>query len=274
MLQYDLHTHSTSSDGSLSPEQLVQRALEKNIHYLALTDHDGTSGITQAVEAAKGTQLSIIPGVEVSVTWANTTIHIVGLNIDPESSQLNDGLNELRRYRYNRAESIANKLEKVGILGALEGAKQFASDELVGRVHFGHFLIEAGHAKDMRDVFKRFLVKNKPGYVQSEWTSLQQAVEWIVNAGGQAVIAHPTRYKMTSTKRRKLVQQFKDYGGAAIEVSSGWQAPNEVDVMAKLANDFGLLASCGSDFHAVSDWSDLALFRPLPSSVTPVWEAW
>lgn len=274
MALYDLHSHSTASDGALSPSELVQRALENGVSHLALTDHDGTEGIAAARLAAQQQPITLIPGVEISVTWANSTVHIVGLNIDTENSALQAGLSTLRDYRRLRAHKIAEKLEKSGISGALQGAQKYASETMLGRVHFARFLIEAGHAKDTKDVFKRFLVKNKPGYVSSQWASLEDAVGWINSAGGQAVIAHPARYKMTNSKRRKLLTQFKALDGAAIEVSSGLQHPEEIKTMAKLANEFELLASCGSDFHAVGEWSDVGKCRELPVSVTPIWSKW
>ncbi|WP_438971442.1 PHP domain-containing protein [Methylophaga sp.] len=275
MTQYDLHTHSTASDGSLTPTQLVERASEKGVTHLALTDHDGTEGIEEARQIAKIKDITLIPGVEVSVSWHGATVHIVGLNLDIDNAELQQGLSAIRDYRKTRAEVIADKLEKAGYHGALEGAGQYASKTMLGRVHFARFLVEQGHAKDMKDVFKRFLVRNKPGYVSGEWATLDQAVNWITAAGGQAVVAHPARYKMTATKRRKLLTAFKELGGAAIEVSSGNQHPEEVRTMARLAKDFDLLASCGSDFHSPDNaWTELGKMTAMPPFVTPVWEQW
>lgn len=274
MTCYDLHTHSTASDGSLSPELLINRAIEQGVEVLALTDHDGVEGIDEAMSAARNTDLTLISGVEISVSWGNQTVHIVGLNIDHQNEALREGLAQLRQYRVGRAKEIAQRLEKAGISGAYEGASQYASPVMLGRVHFAKFLVENNYAKDIRDVFKRYLVRNKPGYVPGEWTSLKQAVEWINQAGGQAVIAHPARYKMTATKRRRLLTEFKQVGGVGLEVASGRQHPEEVKVLAKLANDFDLLASCGSDFHSPDNWSELGLISHLPSTVEPVWTRW
>jgi len=272
MTCYDLHSHSTSSDGSLTPEALVARAIDKGVNVLALTDHDGTEGITAAQQAAQGTELCLIPGVEISVTWAKGTVHIVGLNIDPDNTVLQQGLRSMRDFRVGRAEDMARRLEKVGISGALEGAKKYASEVMLGRLHFAQFLVEHGHAKDISDVFKRYLVRNKPGYVPGEWASLADAVNWITAAGGQAVIAHPARYKMTATKRRRLITDFKDAGGIGFEVVSGRQHPEEVKTLAKLAQDFELLASCGSDFHTPDNtWVELGHLAALPESCTPIW---
>jgi len=275
MTQYDLHTHSTASDGSLSPTQLVERAHQQGVTHLALTDHDGTEGIDEAKHMADKAGIALIPGVEISVSWHGATVHIVGLNLDIDNAELQQGLSELRQYRQMRAEAIASKLEKAGYPGALEGAAKYASKTMLGRVHFARFLVEKGHAKDMKDVFKRFLVRNKPGYVSGEWATLVQAVEWIQAAGGQAVIAHPARYKMTATKRRKLLTEFKALGGAAIEVASGNQHPEEVRTMANLAQEFELLASCGSDFHSPDNaWTELGKMTTLPPFVTPIWNQW
>jgi 3',5'-nucleoside bisphosphate phosphatase len=275
MTCYDLHTHSTASDGSLAPEALVARAIEHDVDVLALTDHDGTEGINAAQKAAEGTALQLIAGVELSVSWGSRTVHIIGLNIDINNQSLQDGLFKLREYRVGRAQEIAKRLAKSGIEGALDGARKYASNVMLGRVHFAKFLIEQGLAKDNTDVFKRFLVRGKPGYVPGKWASLDEAMSWINNAGGQAVIAHPARYKMTATKLARLTAEFKELGGAAIEVVSGRQHPEETKTLARLAEKFELLASRGSDFHTPDNaWVDLGRIAPLPQNVTPVWSVW
>jgi len=275
MTQYDLHTHSTASDGSLSPTDLVLRAKAQGVTHLALTDHDGTEGLAEAEDAAQQHGIKLIPGVEVSVSWHGATVHIVGLQLDQQNEVLQNGLRSLRDYRRERAIKIADRLDKAGIPGALEGAGKYASETMLGRVHFARFLVEKGHAQDMKDVFNRFLVKNKPGYVTGNWATLDEAVSWIREAGGQAVIAHPARYKMTNSKRRRLLAEFKSLGGEAIEVSSGNQHPEEVRVMAKLAEEFDLLASCGSDFHSPdNNWIELGKMTTMPPFVTPIWTQW
>ena len=274
MTCYDLHSHSTVSDGSLSPEQLVARAIDQGVDVLALTDHDGTEGIIAAQAAAQGTKLSLVTGVEISVTWGSSTIHILGLKVDHKNASLQKGLEKIRDYRKERAVKIAERLEKSGISGAYEGASQYASPVMLGRVHFAKFLVDKGHAKNINDVFKRYLVRNKPGYVSGEWATLAQAVNWI-NGAGQAVIAHPARYKMTATKLRRLITEFKELGGVGLEVVSGRQHPEEIKTLAKLANDFNLLASCGSDFHSPDNtWVELGRLPELPSSVNPIWKKW
>ena len=275
MTCYDLHSHSTVSDGSLSPEHLVARAIDQGVDVLALTDHDGTEGIIAAQAAAQGTKLSLVTGVEISVTWGSSTIHILGLKLDHKNEALQKGLKKIRDYRKERAFKIAERLEKSGISGAYEGASQYASPVMLGRVHFAKFLVDKGHAKNINDVFKRYLVRNKPGYVSGEWATLAQAVNWINGAGGQAVIAHPARYKMTATKLRRLITEFKELGGVGLEVVSGRQHPEEIKTLAKLANDFNLLASCGSDFHSPDNtWVELGRLPELPSSVNPIWKKW
>lgn len=275
MTCYDLHSHSTASDGSLSPEDLIARAIAQGVHVLALTDHDGTEGIAAAQQAAQDTDLTLIAGVEISVTWGGGTVHIIGLNVDVDNAALQQGLMEMRRYRMIRAEKMAERLEKAGIAGALEGVRKYASDVMLGRLHFAQFLVEQGHAKNINDVFKHFLVRNKPGYVAGEWASLTSAITWITAAGGQAVIAHPARYKMTATKLRRLVTDFKAAGGVGIEVVSGRQHPEEVKNLAQLAGQFDLLASCGSDFHSPDNtWVELGHLTALPKSCLPIWSVW
>jgi len=275
MTCYDLHSHSTASDGSLSPTALVARAIEHSVNVLALTDHDGTEGIKEAISAAKGTELTLIPGVEISVTWGGTTIHIVGLNIDIDHPTLQQGLLSMRQYRIERAEEIAKRLDKAGISGALEGAKKYASEVMLGRLHFAQFLVEYDYAKDISDVFKRYLVRNKPGYVPGQWASLSNAVSWITDAGGQAVIAHPARYKITATKLRRLIEEFKQAGGVGFEVVSGRQHPEEVKNLARLAEKYELFASCGSDFHTPdNEWVELGKLSALPQRCIPIWSKW
>lgn len=275
MTCYDLHSHSLASDGALSPEDLIARAIAQGVDVLALTDHDGTEGIIAAQKASKNTDLTLIAGVEISVTWGGGTVHIIGLNIDIDNVTLQQGLMSMRTYRIGRAKKMAERLDKAGISGALEGARKYASDVMLGRLHFAQFLVEHGHAKNISDVFKRFLVRNKPGYVSGDWARLTDAVRWITAAGGQAVIAHPARYKMTATKLRRLITDFKEAGGVGFEVVSGRQHPEEVKNLARLAEQFELLASCGSDFHTPDNtWVELGHLAGLPKSCVPIWTTW
>lgn len=271
MTCYDLHSHSTASDGSLLPEALVARAIEQGVDVLALTDHDGTEGIAAAQQAAQPTDLTLIAGVEISVTWGNGTVHILGLNIDPDTAELQKGLTAMRDFRVGRAHEIAKRLDKAGIAGALEGARKHVSEVMLGRLHFAKFLVEHGHAKDIQNVFKHYLVRGKPGYVPGQWTTLSDAVSWINAAGGQAAIAHPARYKITATKLRRLITDFKEAGGVGFEVVSGRQHAEEVKTLARLADKFELFASCGSDFHTPDSWAELGKLSALPESCTPIW---
>ncbi|MBG7601863.1 MAG: PHP domain-containing protein [Gammaproteobacteria bacterium] len=272
---YDLHSHSTASDGTLTPTQLVQRAHEAGVSVLALTDHDSTEGITEAQQAASMCDLQLVPGAEISVTWTGRTIHIVALGINPHSPSLQQGLKKLVEFRHWRAEEIGRKLELKGIGGAYEAARTLSNGTLISRTHFARFLVEQGRAKDMRAVFRHYLVKGKPGHVHGEWASLDEAVGWIREAGGQAVIAHPARYRLTRTKLRKLIRDFRDAGGAALEVVSGSHSVDEAFTMAAHAKDYELLSSAGSDFHSPEQsWTELGRLPPLPHGCVPVWRDW
>lgn len=274
-LHYDLHSHSTASDGSLSPEALVERAAAQGVDVLALTDHDTTDGIAAARAAATATGLRLVAGVEVSVTWSHQTIHIVGLRVDPDDAALQAGLRRLGEFRRWRGEEIARRLGKAGIAGAYEGARAHAGGEILSRTHFARFLVESGHAPDVRRVFKRFLVSGRPGHVPGDWASLEEAVAWIRGAGGQAVLAHPARYRLSSGRRRQLIGEFRDCGGSGIEVVSGSHGPEDVRVMARFAEEFGLYASCGSDYHGPQNaYMELGSLPALPPGCRPIWESW
>lgn len=272
---YDLHSHSTASDGTLSPEALVRLAASCGVDVLALTDHDDTSGIAEASEAALACGIQLIPGVEISVSWNSQTIHVVGLRIDPNSSRMLAGLANIREYRNWRAEEMGRRLAKHGIHGAFEAAAKLAQGRIISRTHFAHFLVEQGHARSVRDVFKAFLKPNKPGYVPGDWASMEEALGWIHDAGGQAVIAHPARYNMTATRRRKLIGEFAALGGEGLEVVSGSHSRGDNFSMAQVAKHFGLKASSGSDFHGPENpWVMLGRLEPLPEGCVPIWQDW
>jgi predicted metal-dependent phosphoesterase TrpH len=273
--QPDLHSHSTASDGTLRPEALVARAAAANVEVLALTDHDTTDGLAAAEAAAAAVGLTLVPGVEVSVSWGGRTIHIVGLAVDSGDAALQEGLARLREYRLWRAEEIGRRLEKAGIPGAFEGARALSSGHLVGRTHFARFLVRRGYAEDVRGVFRQFLLKGKPGHVPGDWARLEDAVGWIRGAGGQAVIAHPARYGFTATKLRRLIGELKEAGGVGIEVVSGSHSRDDCFVFARHAREHGLLASAGSDYHGPEDaWLELGRLPPLPEGCTPIWADW
>ncbi len=274
-LVFDLHCHSIASDGSLSPTDLVEFARVQGVDVLALTDHDNTGGIAEAQIAAHKCALKLVPGVEISVSWGPLTVHILGLGIDPNCQDLQLGLSKLREFRVWRGEEIGKRLAKHGIDNALEGAKKYATGEIIGRTHFAHHLIDLGLCKDFKGVFKNYLVKGKPGHVAGDWASLADAISWIDAAGGQAVIAHPARYRVTATKLRKLISEFKASGGVGLEVVSGSHTKDDCHLMAKYANDFELLSSCGSDYHGPENtWIQLGQIPALPQSCVPVWQNW
>ncbi|WP_296802202.1 PHP domain-containing protein [Thiolapillus sp.] len=271
-LKYDLHSHSTVSDGTLTPAQLVHLAADAGVNVLALTDHDNVSGIGQARMAARERDISIVPGVEISVSWNGHTVHVLGLNIDPDAPILCAGLERLCDYRQWRAREIGRRLAKKGIEGAYEGTCEEATGALVGRLHFARFLVQRGHARDVKEVFRKFLVSGNPGYVSGEWASLEEALGWIGDAGGMAVIAHPARYNMTRGKLRRLIGEFRELGGRGLEVVSGSHSKDEYFTMARHASDFGLLASAGSDFHGPENpWINLGQLPDLPPGCEPVW---
>ena len=276
MLHYDLHCHSTRSDGVLSPTDVVRRAASRGVDVLALTDHDELAGLDEAREAAQEVGIVVVPGSELSVTWEGETIHVLGLGVDPRDSPLATGLAGIRNGRDERARRIGEALEVAGIPDAFEGALTYVTSErLISRTHFARYLVESGHVRDMKDAFKRYLTAGKPGYVPHAWASLSQAVTWIRGAGGQAVIAHPGRYKLTASGLRSLVAEFRDLGGAGLEVVSPSHTSAQYAEFAALARAHGLRASCGSDFHGPGeshlDFGDLP---PMPAGVEPVWSDW
>lgn len=275
-LKIDLHSHSTVSDGLLTPEQVVARAHDRGVQVLALTDHDETAGLAAATEAAERAGMHFVPGVEISVTWAGHTVHIVGLGIDADNSALSTGLEQARAGRRERAHGIAARLDKLGIPGAYDGALVFVSNpDLVSRTHFARFLIQHGHCQTMQQVFDRYLGDDKPANVPIQWATLEQAVTWIRNAGGIAVVAHPGRYSYTPVQFDGLFTSFKDLGGQAIEVVTGSHRRDQFAEYAKVAQHYGFLASKGSDFHGPDEGRfDLGDSPALPPGLTPVWHDW
>lgn len=273
---FDLHSHSTASDGVLSPSALVERAASCGVDFLALTDHDELSGLEEAQAQADAAQIRLVHGVEVSVSWHKSTVHIVGLHVDMQNPALRQGLEKVRSGRRQRAEGMAEALARCGIAGALEGALAHAENKsMVGRTHFARFLVQSGVVKDVKTVFRKYLVPGKPGYVGHEWAALEEAVGWIHGAGGQAVIAHPGRYNFGREKMRLLLDEFLSLGGEGIEVVTSSHTPDQVPVYADMAVAFGCLASVGSDFHAPGEGArELGRLMPLPERCKPVWSTW
>lgn len=271
----DLHAHSTASDGTLSPAQLMARASAAGVQMMALTDHDTLEGLPEAAAAAEAEGIAFVPGVEISVSWGGRTVHIVGLGIDDRNTVLQAGLAGLRTFRDWRAEEIGRRLEKAGFSGVFERARAHSNGRLIGRTHFARALVELGHAETVREVFRRFLVRGKPGHVRGEWAELGDAVAWIKAAGGQAVIAHPARYGFTRSKLQRLAHDFMAAGGEGIEVISGSHSRDETLTMANLARQSGLLGSVGSDYHGPENpWIELGRLPSLPANVPPIWRDW
>jgi len=276
MLNIDLHCHSTASDGLLTPAQLVKHAAARGVEVLALTDHDEVSGLDEARQEAAERGITFINGVEISVSWRGQTVHIVGLGIDPEHPQLAQGLISIRSGRTMRARNIAAQLDKFGIHGSFEGACRNAGNGLlIGRMHFARFLVEQGYAKDAKSVFRHYLVKGKPGYAPHQWAMLSEAVGWIRESGGRAVIAHPGRYKLSKNALEELLLEFRTLGGEAIEVITGSHTPEQSILFARHSQRLGLLASRGSDFHGPGEsYFDLGRMPELPTDCIPVWHDW
>jgi hypothetical protein len=273
-LNADLHSHSTVSDGTLSPRELVLRAAQQGVELFALTDHDELGGLAEAAACAEQAGLAFVPGVEISVTWAGRTVHVVGLGIDPDNAALRDGLATVRAGRTERARQMAAALAAAGIGGAFDGAlRHVGNPELISRTHFARFLVEAGACRDTREVFTRYLVEGKPGYVPHRWAQLSHAVRWIVEAGGVAVIAHPGRYRFTENELWALAAEFREAGGAGLEVATSNHGAAEAQRFAEMALEFCFAASRGSDFHGPGESSvELGRVAMLPHRLTPVWE--
>ncbi|HEY2818553.1 MAG TPA: 3',5'-nucleoside bisphosphate phosphatase [Casimicrobiaceae bacterium] len=275
MIQHDLHCHSTYSDGVLAPSQVVRRAALHGVDVLALTDHDELQGLAEARAAAADEAIELVPGSELSVTWEGHTIHVVALRIDPDNETLIEGLAAIRAGRDARAQKISDALQEAGIPDALEGARRYVtSQRLISRTHFARFLADAGHVRDVHDAFKRYLVAGKPGYVPHAWATLTQALGWIAAAGGQAVLAHPGRYSVSREDMRRLLEEFRDSGGDAIEIISPSHTAAQSTEYARYARVFGFKGSCGSDFHAPDESADFGALPPLPAGVEPVWSTW
>lgn len=274
LLNADLHCHSVVSDGTLTPEALAQRAKANGVELWALTDHDEIGGLARAAAAAQAEGLHFLTGVEISVTFIGHTVHIVGLGFDANDQPLSQGLQQTRGGRGQRAMDMAAGLAKVGIPGAYEGALTFAGNpELISRTHFARFLVETKVCKDTHDVFRKYLTEGKPGYVEHRWATLKDAVTWITQAGGIAVIAHPARYKFSTNEEFALFTEFKAHGGQGVEVITGSHTPAEYLSYADTAREFNLAASRGSDFHSPEEsHTELGTLPYLPGALTPVWE--
>lgn len=276
MLKVDLHCHSNVSDGVLAPAAVAAYARKGGVDAWALTDHDEIKGIKAARQAAAGLGMRFVPGVEISVTWANETVHVVGLQIDEDAPALVQGLAATRAGRDARGREIANQLARAGIPGAYEGALKYVGNpDLLSRTHFARYLVEIGACGSTPDVFRKYLSEGKPGYVPHRWATLADAVGWIRSAGGIPVIAHPGRYRFDRTAEGALFDEFKQLGGNTIEVVTGSHTPDQYAVYAEVAKRHGFLASRGTDFHAPGESRvEFDKLPPLPAGLTPVWHDW
>ncbi len=274
ILNADLHSHSVVSDGTLTPEELAARAAANGVELWSLTDHDEIGGQNRAAAAAHAHGMKYLTGTEISVSFAGKTVHIVGLGFDPDEPNLSRGLLDTRGGRISRARAMAEGLALVGIKDAYEGARTYVRNpDLVSRTHFARFLVGAGICRDINEVFRRFLVEGKPGYVPHRWASLKDAVQWITQAGGAAVIAHPARYRFTPNEEYALFTEFKAHGGVGVEVVTGSHSAAEYVTYAESAGEFGLVASRGSDFHSPGEsHTDLGRLPFLPGHLTTVWD--
>ena len=273
-LNADLHCHSVVSDGTLTPTALAHRAKGNGVELWALTDHDEIGGCEEAAQAAHALGMAYLSGVEISVTFAGKTVHIVGLGFDAKDPRMVNGLSQTRGGRGQRAQDMADQLAQVGIKGAYEGALRYAGNpELISRTHFARFLVESGVCKETHEVFRRFLTEGKPGFVPHRWANLGDAVRWIREGGGMAIVAHPARYGFTPTEEYALFTEFKQHGGEGVEVLTGSHTSQEAINYAKVAREFGLAASRGSDFHSPEEsHTDLGTLPWLPGDLTPVWD--
>ena len=272
-LNADLHCHSIVSDGTLTPEALAQRAAANGVALWALTDHDEIGGQARAAAAAHAQGMRYLTGTEISVSFIGKTVHIVGLGFDAGNARMAQGLLQTRGGREQRAREMADQLAQVGIKGAFEGALRYAGNhELISRTHFARFLVETGVCRETNEVFRKYLTEGKPGFVEHRWASLKDAVTWITEAGGVAVVAHPARYKFTANEEYALFTEFKNHGGQAVEVVTGSHTAAEYVTYADTAREFGLAASRGSDFHSPTEsHTDLGTLPLLPTGLTPVW---
>ncbi len=271
--KYDLHSHSTASDGALSPTELLTRAKGQGVTSIALTDHDTTAGLAEAMKTAEDIGIELIPGIELSTTWNKRCLHIVGLGIDPDAEKLHNGIKNLQNIRAERAKTISMKLEKKGITGAYEAVMQAAGEGMITRSHFANFLLLENHVENGQEAFDRYLGDGKPAFVATVWAELSEAVQWIKEAGGIAVLAHPLRYRMTASWMRRLLADFREMGGAGLEVVTGRSSDEDIRQSCLYAQKFDLAASVGSDFHSPDNqWVELGRLAPLPAGLQPVWD--
>lgn len=270
----DLHCHSTASDGALSPTALLERAAERGVSHLALTDHDTIAGLAEAGRAAQQLGIVLVPGVELSCLWKSRTIHIVGLDFDPEDAGFQSALEHQNENRWARARMIADRLDRLGVDALMDKATAAAGGDVPGRPHFAEVLVGEGVVRNAAQAFKRYLGNGKAGDVKAYWPELPEVVRWIIEAGGIAVLAHPRKYQLTATKLRELTADFRRAGGQGIEVSTSGQSSGDLGFLAELCRKEQLLASQGSDFHFPgAPWCELGRIMKMPDGLEPVWHS-
>jgi predicted metal-dependent phosphoesterase TrpH len=273
-MRYDLHTHTTASDGKLNPDELIERAERFNVDALSITDHD-TIDAYKNIDQLRAGNVKIIPGIEFSTQWRKNEIHILGLNIGLQDAVINKVISQQFEFRYSRAKNISKKLSNLGIEDALLNAKKYAKGNIIGRPHFAEHLIATGHATNFQQAFKKYLAVGKPAFAKQQWTDIENIISSISASGGSAIIAHPMKYKLTRTKLLEFIADFKEYGGHGIEVVSGRQIPQVTRELASYCDKFNLYASCGSDFHRPDQsWAEIGQISKMPDSCTPVWTSW
>jgi len=274
-MKADLHCHTTLSDGQLTPPQVIERASLNEVDMLAITDHDTSAAFKLMQPEADRNGIQLLAGIEFSSQWHGKSIHVVGLNVDVNSEVLVQAEAQQKQTRTGRARMIGERLARLGLENTYAGAMEIAGDSQIGRPHFARYMVQTGMVQNMEKAFKKYLGSGKPGDIKSQWPPMRQVIAWIRQSGGHAVLAHPAKYRMTNTKLRGLLRDFKEAGGEAMEVVSASQNRDITDHHARLCDTFELHASCGSDFHGpVSNWSDIGKFQPLPSSCRPVWQLW
>ena len=273
-MRIDLHSHTTASDGALKPMELCERAATRGVEFLSITDHD-TCSAYQQLSTQESLPVQLIPGIEFSSYWRNTGIHILGLNVNIDSTILKKAIDHQKTARVLRAEQISTRLERHGIENSLPQVKLIAGGTYIGRPHFAQYLVDIGRVKNIKDAFKKYLGPGKPGDVKENWAPMETIVDWIRGAGGMAVLAHPAKYRLTWTKLRALLDDFSAVGGQGMEVISGQQQPDLTRRLGQLSLQKGLFASCGSDFHRPEEpWSDIGKIADLPTECLPVWRDW
>jgi 3',5'-nucleoside bisphosphate phosphatase len=273
-MNIDLHTHTSMSDGSLSPLELIERAEQASIDMLSITDHDNITAYDD-IKKIKSTKLTLIPGIECSSEWKKIGIHIVGLNIQLDCDAMRTAVNTQSRARLLRAQGIAEQLDKLGVENSWEGVQEIAAGSMIGRPHFAQLLIKQGVVKDFKQAFKKYLGAGKAGDIKRHWAPYPQIIEWIRDANGIAVLAHPNKYNLTRTKLVKLLNDFNAAGGESMEVISGSQTDDVTRFLSKLCQQKNMLASCGSDFHHPGQaWCELGKLPPLPRDCRAIWKNW